>query len=200
MSTRLGIRLFVVAIGALLATQLVSLLMARQDVDGGKAPSPASKSEESDLNLRYAQAQLGLMETRLAELEERNRRAANTIRPAAIQLVQEYVAQARQRLESAKSDAANDSQIQVARAEAGLRAAEQDLKRAEAVNKRLANSVGPAEIKRLTAQRDLARVRVEKARHLASESPISNVRFELDQLREHVQDLLLSEAMSRRGS
>jgi hypothetical protein len=139
------------------------------------------------------------MQARLAEFEERNRRTPNTIRPAAIQLARQYVDKARQRLESAR-DGDDSSAAQVLRAETELRLAEENLRQAEAVNKRLPNTVSPGEIARLIAQRDLARIKVEKARHLPSESPLANIRFELDQLREDVQELQLHEMMSRRGS
>ena len=42
---------------------------------------------------------------------------------------------------------------------------------------------------------DLAKVRVDKARHLASESPLSNVRYELELLREDIQELQLLVAL-----
>lgn len=183
-----------------MVTQAISPLLARQDGTGVDPQAPNSSNEERQLNVRYAQAHLNLVEARLAELVDRNRRAPNTIRPAAIQLAQESVGKARQRLESARNESANESQAYVVRAEAELRAAEQELARAEKINQRLANSVSPAELARLKAQRELARIKVEKARHLASESPLSNIRFEIDQLREDVEELRLREAMSRRGS
>ena len=40
-------------------------------------------------------------------------------------------------------------------------------------------------------------MRIDKAKHLASESPLSNVRFELEQLREEVQELRLLVALLR---
>jgi hypothetical protein len=181
-----------------LSAHLVSPLAARQDAAAPAAP--AQSAQERELNTRLAQAHLKLMEARLAEFEDRNRRAPNTIRPAGLQLVQEYVAKARLRVELAQSDAADDSQVYVSMAQTELRLAEDSLKRAEAVNKRLANTVSPREIARLGAQRDLAKIKVEKAQHLSSESSLSNLRFEIDQLREELQELRLLEVTGRRGS
>jgi hypothetical protein len=180
--------------------QIVSPLLARQDTDPGKSENAVASNEEKDLNVRYAQAQLKLMEATLAEFAERNRRNPNTIRPAAIQLVRGYIAKARQRVELAQGGPTNASQAYVLRAEADLRLAEDNLKRSEAVNKQLANTVSAGEMARLSARRDLARVKVEKARHLASESPLSNVQFEIDELRDAIQELQLLESTRRRGS
>jgi hypothetical protein len=188
------------AIGGWLVVQTFSPLLARQDADADKPQAPNTPNEERDLNIRYAQAYLKSIEATLAEFVERNQRTPNTIRPAAIQLAQEFVDKARQSLKSAQSDAANDSQIYVIRAEAELRLAEEGLRKAEEVNRRLANTFSPGDMARLTAQRDFAKIKVEKARHLASESSLSNVRFELDELREVVQELQLQEAIRRRGS
>ena len=61
----------------------------------------------------------------------------------------------------------------------------------------LAGAISQGEVDRLIAQRDLAKVKIEKAKHLASESPLSNVRFELEQLREEVQELRLMVVLLR---
>ncbi len=183
-----------------LSTQIVSPLLAQQNTDAGKAEASAAADEERELNIRYAQAYLKLMEARLAEFEQRNRRVSNTILPAATQLAKEYVTKAKVRLDAAENNDASESRIYVVRAEAALRSAEAELRRAVEVNKKLANGVSRGEMARLVAQRDLARVKLEKAKHLASESPLSNLQFEIDQLREDVQELLLRDTMSRRGS
>jgi hypothetical protein len=103
-------------------------------------------------------------------------------------------------VELAQSGETNDSRLHVLRAEADVRLAEDSLKRAEATNKRLANTISPGEMARLVAARDLARLKVERARQLASEPPLSHLRFDVDELREDVQEIQLSEMMSRRGS
>ena len=66
--------------------------------------------------------------------------------------------------------------------------AEDALRRAQAANSRNAKPIGEGEIGRLQAQVELAKVRVDKARHLASESSLSNVRYELELLREDVRN------------
>ncbi len=71
------------------------------------------------------------------------------------------------------------------------------LAKAQNANRRVAGAISQGEVDRLIAQRDLAKVKIEKARHLAAESPLSNVQFELEQLREEVQELRLIVALLR---
>jgi hypothetical protein len=150
---------------------------------------------ENELNIRYAKAYLALMEATLARYEEMNRNAPNTVRATVIQAIQEGVRDARERVQQTQSDEANDSAIYVTHAEAELRVSEEILKRSEAAVARRSGAIGPKEIERLKAKRDLDKINVEKARHLASESPLSNLSYELGQLREEVQELRLQVAI-----
>jgi hypothetical protein len=200
MSTRRWILILWLATCGWLATQAVAPSLAQQKTEPGQSADAAAAAQENELNLRYAQAHLRPMQARLAELDERNRRAPNTIRPAAIQLARQYVDKARQRLESARGDGDNSAAAPVLRAETELRLAEENLRESEAVNKRLPNTVSPGEIARLVAQRDLARIKVEKSRRVSSLEPLARIRFELDQLREDIEELQLRETMARRGS
>jgi hypothetical protein len=200
MRTRRWILFCGLMVCACLVMQMASPLRGQQKNDPASSAASPTASEERELRIRYAQAHLKLMEARLAELEATNRRSPNTIRPAAIQLVQEYVGKARERLKAAQSDEPNASQVYVAAAEAELRLVDEKLRRAEAVNKRLPNSVTAEEIARITAERELVKIKLEQARHMASESPLSNLRFEIDALRADVQELRLLETMRRMGS
>ena len=129
------------------------------------------------------------MEATLARYEDMNRSAPNTIRPSVMQGIQQNVSDARDRVQQAQMGKVIDSAIYVSRAEASLRLTEEILRKAEAARARVAGAVSQREMERLQAELELAKVRVDKARHLASESPLSNVRFELDQLREDLQEL-----------
>jgi hypothetical protein len=178
-----------------LLNQIISPLWGQPKADADQPATGSPAEQEQALDVRYAQAYLALMEATLARYEESNRAVANTIRPAVIQGIQEAVRKARERVQLAQSDEAGDGQIHVSSAEASLRLAEEALRRAQAANTRSARTVGDAEVSRLQAQVALAKVRVEKARHLASESPLSNVNFELELLREDVQELKLLMAL-----
>jgi hypothetical protein len=200
MGTRRWILLCGLMACAWLVTQTPSPLRGQQNNEANKSAASPTASEQKELRIRYAEAHLKFMEARLAELEATNRRNPNTIRPAAIQLVQEYVGKARERLKAAQSDEPNDSRVHVATAEAELRLVDEKLRRAEAVHKQLPKSVTAEEIARINAERDLVKVKLEKARHMASESPLSILQFEIDALRADVQELRLLETMRRIGS
>jgi hypothetical protein len=178
-----------------LLSQIISPLWGQPKAEPAKAAEDDAQEQEKALDVRYAQAYLALMEATLSRYEESNRIAPNTIRPTVIQGIQDAVRKARDRVQLAQSDEAGDSQIYVSGAEASLRLAEDALRRAQAANARSARSVGDGEVGRLKAQVELAKVRIDKARHLASESPLSNIRYELELLREDVQELQLMVAL-----
>ena len=177
--------------------QLAAPLWGQQETNAPKTGAAADR--ERELDIRYAEAYLKLMEATLARHEESNRTMPNTVRPTVIQGIQSAVREARERVELARRDEAGDSEIYVSSAEAELRLAEEALRRSQAANAKGARAISDGEVARLRAQVDLAKVRVEKARHLASESPLSNVRYELELLREDVQELQIFVALLRRN-
>jgi hypothetical protein len=180
-----------------LVSQVNSPLWGQQDAKPVIANPAEAAQQEKELDIRVAEAYLNLMEATLRKYEDTNRRAPNTIRPTIIQGIQDGVRKARERVQLAQGDDISDSQIYVSSAEGDLRLAEDALSKAEAANRRLAGAISQGEVDRLRAQRDLAKVKIEKAKHLAAESPMSNIRFELEQLREEVQELRLFVALLR---
>ena len=194
MSNRRLTFIAVLAVCGWLVSRIAAPLSAQQKDD------TATKSNveiERDLDIRYATAYLQLVEATLEKYQETNRRQPNTIRRGVMSAIEENVREARDRVNLAKSDDASHADIYVSSAEADLRAAQESLRKAEAANAQRQGTIRPQEINRLKADIALAQVRVEKSRHLASESPLSNVRFELEQLREDVQELRLIVALLR---
>jgi hypothetical protein len=198
MPARLWLLLCGLILTGWLATQTTSASRGAQNVPAEDARGSEPDVEKA-LNQRYAAAYLKLMEATLGRFQEINQRNADIIRPAVIQTVQDGIGKARERLQLAEKSEVNDSKAYVLRAESDLRLSEEALKKSEAVNKRAAGTVSAKEIDRLKAQIEFEKIKVEKARHLASESPLSNVRFELDQLREDVQELRLNVSILRSG-
>jgi TolA-binding protein len=178
-----------------MAVQFTAPLSAQQKDGTGESGERTKEVAKSDLDVRYAKAYLALLQATLDRYEEMNRNAPNTIRPTVIQAIQEGVRDARERVQQMESVETNESAIYVTHAEAELRVSEEVLKRSEAAVARRAGSIGSKEIERLKAKRELDKINVEKARHLASESPLSNLRYELGQLREDVQELRLQVAI-----
>jgi hypothetical protein len=172
-------------------------LWAQKNEGDGAAPEAKQSDAESALAVRYAKAYLRVMQATLARYEEMNRISPNTVRPGVIQAIQQNVADAKQRVEQAQSGKELDSTIYVSRAEARLQLTEDIVRKAEASRARFAGAVSQGEMERLQAELELAKVRLDKARHLASESSLSNVRYELDQLREDLQELRIFVALLR---
>jgi hypothetical protein len=195
MRTRQWTVLSLLAVSSWLALQVAAPLPAQQASD---AVSPAKESStEKELNVRYAKTYLRLMEATLSKYQETNRRQPNVIRRGVIQAIEENVRDARERVQLAESDEARHAEIYISSAQADLRAVQESLRKAEVANSQRSGTVSQVEIARLKAEIELATVRLEKARHLASESSLSNVEFELEQLREDVQSLRLIVALLR---
>jgi hypothetical protein len=184
-----------------LAAQIATPSAAQQKSEASEsdkaAQKAAEKKKEQELDVKYAKAYLKLVEATLEKYEDTNRRLPNTIRPSVIQAIQEGVREARERLQLAQRDDVSDSEIYVSGAESDLRTAEESLRKAEAANIQFSGTISDAEIARLKADVELSKIRAEKARHLASESALSNVRYELEQLREDVQELRMFVALLR---
>lgn len=188
------------ALGAILMANLASPLAAQQKegaAQNDKKNADQDKQKEKDLDIQYAKAYLKLMEATLAKYEATNRKLPNTIRPSVMQAIQETVREARERVGLAQNDDTSDVEIYVSGAEADLRASQEALKKAEAANLQYSDTVSPEEVARLKAEVEVAKIRLEKARHLGSESQLSNVRFELEQLRADVAELRMFVALLR---
>ncbi len=195
MTNRRLLLLGILALCGWLTGQVAAPLFAQPKEDNAKPQTAAD--EERQLDIRYAQAYLRLVEATLDKYQETNRRQPNIIRRGVIQALQESVREAQDRIKLAESDDAHDAEIYVSGAEATLRAAEESLRKAQAANAQRPGTIGAQEIARLNAEIELGKVRIEKARHLSAESPLSNVRFEIEQLREQVRELRLIVALLR---
>jgi hypothetical protein len=168
-----------------------SPLRGQKKPDSNQFGATSADDEIRMLDIRYARAYLKLMEATLGKYEEINRRIGKTIRPAVIEGLQESVREAQERIQLGENDDASDAKIYVSSAEADLRSAEESLRNAQIANSTNPGTVHAGEVLRRVAQVELAKVRIERARHLASESSLSNVRYELQLLREDVQELQL---------
>jgi hypothetical protein len=169
----------------------IAPLREHKRADANQAAASPADGEARELDIRYAQAYLKLIQATLEKYEEINRRVPNTIRSAVMQGIRDSEREARERIQLAQSDDVGDAQIYVSSAEADLRLAEEALGSAQGANARSPGAVSQGEIGRLKAQVEFAKARIVRARHLASESPLSNVRYELELLREDVQELQL---------
>ena len=76
-----------------------------------------------------------------------------------------------------------------------MSSAEASWRRVEDANAAAPGSISAARAAIVKADLELAKVRVEKARHLSDEPALSSVNFELAQLREQVQQLRILVAL-----
>jgi hypothetical protein len=155
-----------------------------------------NSTEETDI--RYAQAYVKLMEAELAKLNFSNRAVPGTIRPAVLDAARLAVREAQDRVKLAKkSDDIPDHEIYVDGAKAELNYAQESLRKAEAANLQVSGTVSDVEMARLKAQFELAKVRVDVAGNLKGASPLLQAQFELEQLREQVQQLRIMVSLLR---
>jgi hypothetical protein len=162
---------------------------------GKSALQENERKQERELDVRYAKAYLRLMEATLEKYQSTNGRQPNTIPSSVIEGIQEAKREARIRLNLVENDELRDGAFAVSCAESELRAAEESLHSAEKVRAASSDNVSAAQIELLKAEVEVAKIRVEKARHLSAESPLSNVRYELEQLHEEVRHLRLLVAL-----
>ncbi|HVU88256.1 MAG TPA: hypothetical protein VHD36_13130 [Pirellulales bacterium] len=200
MGNRRGIFVAGLVLGSSLFLQWAAPLSAQQKQGAGESGTKddaKEKATEKDLDLRYAKAYVRVMEATLAKYQETNRRLPNTIRPTVIQAIQEGLREAQERVKLVDDDASNDGDIFVSGAEAELREEQEALRKAEAANVQFSGTISAEEIALLKARVELATINLQKAKHLGVESDLSNVRFELEQLREEVAELRMYVALLR---
>jgi hypothetical protein len=172
---------------------------AAQQNDIGKSDKDSDqekeKNQQLELDTQYAKAYLRLMDATLEKYEDTNRRQANTIPASVMYVIRNGARDARDRVQMLDKADASDAGFYVACAEAELRGAQESLHRAEIANSASSGNVSAAQVAILKANLELAKIRLEKARHLSAESPLSSARFELGQLREDVQQLRMLVAL-----
>jgi hypothetical protein len=181
------------------AIRVAGPVAAQQTDAAGKADKNSDqqkeKNQQIELDARYAKAYLRLMDATLDNYEEMNRRQPNTIPPNVMHIIRNGARDARDRAQMSEKADPNDAEILLACAESELRGAEASWRRVEDANAAAADSVSPAKVAIVKANLELAKVRVEKARHLSDEPALSSVIFELAQLREQVQQLRILVAL-----
>ena len=162
---------------------------SQADAQNESKDKPKQDSKE-EVNVRYAQAYAKLMEAEVAKLNFSNRTVPGTIRPAVIQAAQVALREAQDRVKLAKkNDDIPDHEIYVEAAKAYLAYSEESLRQAESANLKFGGTISDVEMARIKAQLELAKTRVEVANNLAGESPLLQAQYELELLREQVNQL-----------
>ncbi len=179
------------AAGLLLGAAMVAKSPGPSAVDAAQPTASANQSGAEILDVRYAQAFLKLAQADLRKAQDANERVPGTVPDSLLQPLAANVIVAKQRL--ARAEHPDDRKVNpyVNSAEAMLQSAQDNWKKALAVNQREAGTVRQTEIDRLQALTELARVRLEQARALDTGSPLARATFDLEQLRLEVHRLYL---------
>ena len=195
-----GLSLGVILSGvALLTRSEPSTARAADDPAGptlAKA-APGSKDKETELaaeqqalSVKYAETFLKLSKVSLEKAVDFNRRVPGGFSAAEIDRLQRIVGFAEERLDWVKKAGHKQADANIFTATMALRSAEQNYQKAMNANTRVPGAVSPLEVERLRLTVDLAQMSMQKA-SLAAEtsSPVDDVQWELDQLREDVMQL-----------
>ena len=169
-----------------------------QNDSKGKQKQGSTEKEKEEVNVRYAQAYVKLMEAEVAKLNFSNRAVPGTIRPAVLEAANVALREAQDRVKLAqKSDDIPDHEIYVQAAKSDLRYAEESRRKGEAANLKFGGTISDAEMARLKAQLEVTKTRVEVANNLKGESPLIQAQYELEMLREQVQQLQIMVSLLR---
>jgi hypothetical protein len=181
------------------AIRVAGPVAAQQSDASGKADKNSAKEKETkqqlELDAKYAKAYQRLMDATLENYEEKNRRQPNTIPTSVMHVIRNGARDARDRAQMLEKSDPNDAEVLLVCSEAELSSAEASWRRVEDANAAAPGSISAARAAILKADLELAKVRVEKARHLSDEPALSSVNFELAQLREQVQQLRILVAL-----
>lgn len=194
---------FAILLGAFLAAELAlpprvpSWLQAAEGPPGaGAAPSADKESNEElaadqqKLNEKYAETFLRLSEVNLQKAEDFNARVPGAFSAAEVGRLRSIVSFARDRLNWVKGTNHRQSDANIFMADQALRAAEQNYDKAMSANNRVPGAVSILEMERLRLTVELAKMSREKAELVArTNTPVDDVQWELDQLREDVMQL-----------
>ena len=125
-------------VSSCVAIQLASRLAVQQSGNTSKPETDSehvkAKQQQLELDLSYAKAYLRLMEAIQDKFQEANRRQPNTVSPSVIQVTQEGVGEARDRVQLLEKGDLSDAGVCVAIAETELRSAQESLGKAEQAN------------------------------------------------------------------
>ena len=178
-------------LGAILVA-LLPLLPAPPMARGDEQP-PAAADASSLLHLRYAEARL-----KLARLDLERARAADAqaggrvVSDTDLRRLEARIRVLEGQVEvNRKVPHGNGIHAQIARARAAAEVADEDLRQARALREREEKAIDPIDVERYAARAEIARLRVALLEDPENvPSMIDQMQLQLDQLTDHVVDLL----------
>ncbi len=153
-------------------------------------PSQATQQTQQDNNveLQYARTYLKLAQLDLERAQGTNRRISGTVTPAIIDQLSSTVSQAEARVKALEKHP-NAAEANLTAIEVSSRLSAQRLKRAEEANRRAPGAFPQAQLDRMRVANELATLRVERSKMLRNASPEVQLAWEVEQLREEMNEL-----------
>jgi len=152
------------------ASIVASALLVSYSITAADPISPAPASPDS-LDVRYAQAQLGLAEANLKRAERANQLVSKVVPANVMVEYRQDVEVARIRLADAQRGDANTAFIAALRAaEAGAQSADKNWQSAVAANKVVPTTIDSVDVERLRLRAEVYRLNVERGRQIMNAS------------------------------
>jgi hypothetical protein len=160
-------------------------------VGDNERPAPARPvpTDPHELDVAYAEASLKLLQLDLQKMTELQNRVQGSITASQYDRVDGMVRVAEDNLQMVKSGKVSRGALNVMRAREAVRTAEFVLKKARQV-KAAANAISETQLTRLAVEVEVERLMLARAEQAAAtDSPIDDLEWENDQLRDEVQRL-----------
>jgi hypothetical protein len=145
--------------------------------------APAAKEDAAEsLAVRTARAQLRLAELTMQKVQEMNRKVAGTLSASMTAQFVNDVEFAKAQLQNAQQPGADPFQGWLRRAELAVRSAEFRLKKVKEADRRVPGSYEALDIERLRLGVEIAQLRLERGKSLASAAPEAKLQWQLEML------------------
>jgi len=157
------------------------VIVAALSYQAGSAAQATDKAAKESLETRCARAQLRLAELALEKAQALNRKVPGTLTGATVARIADDVEYAKLQLQNVLKSGGFDSfQACLDRAEMSLKLADSRYKTARDANQRSPGVLQPLDLERWQLAAELARMRLEHGRSLATASPQAKLEFQLD--------------------
>lgn len=166
---------------------------AEVKADEGKADQgkgTAKESGQDSFAVRYAKLQLRLAELTLQKARDMNRRMPQTLAPGMVEQFADDVDFAKKQVEYASQHGEVDSfNVWIHQSEIDVRIQESRLKRLQNAARISKDAAQPIEIERVKLSLDIAKLRAERGKSLASASPEERLRWQIEMISEQMRRL-----------
>jgi hypothetical protein len=184
---KMFVMILVTALAASAATAAAQL--AVQSAGQLPDPAPADPTAKESLDVQYARTFLKLAQLELQRAQDTNRTIPGTFTGTAVDALRQTVTLAEAQLASALNPQANKPAVFLVNAENNVRAAEENYKRLEAIDRQRPGTISPLALERSQLTFQLAQIALEKARAVDPMNHQAFLQWQIDRLREEVVSL-----------